>query len=245
VRRAGFDWAFFMQKIMAENKKGFLLYADYEELFEELSDENAGKLIKHIIQYVNDKNPVTENVIVNIAFIPIKRQLKRDLESYESKREQWSEAGKKSAEARRLKREQTLNDVPTNLTTVETVATDLTVNVNDNVNDNVINKDLSPTKVDEIDFEKLLSFINFSFGRKFQIVSKKVRSSYNARIKEGYTKDQITDAINNCKENDYHKENNYQYCTPEFFSRSETLDKYSNVTKQDKIVYAFHPVIFD
>ena len=125
---------------MAENKKGFLLYADYEELFLELSDENAGKLIKHILQYVNDKNPVTENDIVKISFIPIKRQLKRDLESYENKREQWSEAGKKSAEARRLKREQALNDLSTNLTTVETVATDLTVNVNDNVNVNVINK---------------------------------------------------------------------------------------------------------
>ena len=60
-----------------------------------------------------------------------------------------------------------------------------------------------------------------------------------------YSKDQIMDAINNCKINDYHKENNYQYCTPEFFSRAETLDKYSNVTKQNKIVYASHTVIFD
>jgi len=107
---------------------------------------------------------------------------------------------------------------------------------------------IAPTKVDafeSIDFEKLLSFINFSFGRKFQVINNKVRASYNARIKEGYTKDQITDAINNCKEIAYHKEKNYQYCTPEFFSRSEILDKYSNVTKQEKKVYAFHPVIFD
>jgi hypothetical protein len=107
---------------------------------------------------------------------------------------------------------------------------------------------IAPTKVDAvelIDFEKLLSFINFSFGRKFQVINNKVRASYNARIKEGYTKDQITDAINNCKEIAYHKEKNYQYCTPEFFSRSEILDKYSNVTKQEKKVYAFHPVIFD
>jgi len=107
---------------------------------------------------------------------------------------------------------------------------------------------ISPTKVDAfelIDFEKLVSFINLTFGRSFQVVNKKVKNSYNARIKEGYSKDQITDAINNCKTNDYHREQNYQYCTPEFFSRAETLDKYSNVTKQDKIVYAFHPVIFD
>lgn len=107
---------------------------------------------------------------------------------------------------------------------------------------------IAPTKVEaveSIDFEKLLSFINFTFGRKFQVLNDKVRKSFNARIKEGYTKDQITDAINNIKNNSYHIDNNYQYCTPEFFSRSETLDKYSNVTKQEKIVYAFHPVIFD
>lgn len=117
---------------MAEDKKGFLLYADYEELFDELPDEIAGKLIKHILKYVNDKNPVTEDSLVKISFIPIKRQLKRDLEKYEGKREQWSEAGKKSAESRRLKKEQSLTD----LTNVDSVATDLTVsvNVNDNVN---------------------------------------------------------------------------------------------------------------
>jgi len=121
---------------MAENKKGFLLYADYEELFDELEDVIAGKLIKHILKYVNDKQPTTENPIVNVAFIPIKRQLKRDLEKYEGKREQWSDAGKKSAEVRRLKKEQAL----TELTNVETVATELTVNDNVNVND--INKDI-------------------------------------------------------------------------------------------------------
>ena len=90
---------------MAEDKKGFLLYADYEELFDELTDEVAGKLIKHILKYVNDKNPDTEDSLVKVAFIPIKKQLKRDLEKYEDKREQWSIAGKKSAESRKLKKQ--------------------------------------------------------------------------------------------------------------------------------------------
>jgi len=122
---------------MAEDKKGFLLYADYEELFDELPDEIAGKLIKHIIKYVNDKNPISDNAFVKVAFIPIKRQLKRDLEKYEVKREQWSDAGKKSAEVRKLKREQALNDVLTESTNVKSVATESTVNVNGNVSVNV------------------------------------------------------------------------------------------------------------
>ena len=49
---------------MADGKKGFILYADYLELFTELSNEDAGKLIKHILLYVNDKNPETKDHLV-------------------------------------------------------------------------------------------------------------------------------------------------------------------------------------
>lgn len=107
------------------------------------------------------------------------------------------------------------------------------------------NKELSNKDKEIIDYQALLETLNTAFSRSFKLINKKVRSSYEARLKDGYSKDQIMDAIKNCKINDYHKEKNYQYCTPEFFSRAETLDKYSNVTKQDKVVYAFHPVIFD
>ncbi len=212
-----------MFKIMAENKKSFVLYSDYNEVFNELSDIDAGQLIKHILKYVNDENPITENPIVKVSFIPIKLQLKRDLIKYEDKKEQWSLAGKASAESKRLKKINGINERTTESTNVENVTTESTVTVNDNVTVNVINK---------IDYEALLQVLNLSFGRSFQVINKKVRSSYEARLKEGYTKEQINNAIENCKKNDYHKENDYQYCTPEFFSRAETLDKYSNVTKQ-------------
>ena len=148
---------------MAEDKKGFLLYADYEELFDELSDETAGKLIKHILKYVNDKDPISNDPFVKVAFIPIKKQLKRDLEKYEEKREQWSVAGKKSAEARRLKREQTLNDVPTDSTNVKTVPTDSTVNVNDNVNVTV-NDNVNVSVIKETNTEKTKRFIPPSYN---------------------------------------------------------------------------------
>lgn len=41
---------------MAENKKSFLLYVDQRNLFHALTDEEAGKLIKHIYDYVSDLN---------------------------------------------------------------------------------------------------------------------------------------------------------------------------------------------
>lgn len=125
---------------MAENKKSFILYADQIHLFEHLDDDEAGRLIKHIFKYVNDFNPEPIDKITKISFEPIKHQLKRDLKKYEGKIEQWSDAGKKSAEARRLKR---LNDTLTDSTDVKNRSTVSTVNdnVNVTVNDNVINID--------------------------------------------------------------------------------------------------------
>ena len=85
---------------MAEDKKGFILYADQKELFSQLPDELAGKLIKHIMAYVNDENPVSDDIVINIAFTPIKLQLKRDLVKFEETKGRRSLAGKIGAEKR-------------------------------------------------------------------------------------------------------------------------------------------------
>ena len=122
---------------MAENKKSFVLYTDTQGLINQLPDDIAGRLFKHIYAYVNDENPITDELLLNIAFEPIKMQLKRDLVKYDKKREQWSEAGKKSAEQRALIKS---NELQRTSTVVDSVATVLTVNDNVNVNVNVINK---------------------------------------------------------------------------------------------------------
>lgn len=70
---------------MAKGKKGFVLYADQIETFTALPDNMAGKLIKHIFKYVNDEDPKTDELVINIAFTPIKTQLKRDLKKYEER----------------------------------------------------------------------------------------------------------------------------------------------------------------
>lgn len=68
---------------MAESKKSFLLYCDIIHTVEKLSDEQAGKLLKHTLKYVNDLNPIPEDILTEIAFEPIKQSLKRDLLKYE------------------------------------------------------------------------------------------------------------------------------------------------------------------
>lgn len=92
---------------MAEGKKSFVLYADLIHTVELLDDELAGKLFKHLLQYVNDLQPETSNAVLKIAFEPIKQQLKRDLKDWEQTREKRVNAGHlggvKSAESRRTK----------------------------------------------------------------------------------------------------------------------------------------------
>ena len=84
---------------MATDKKSFLLYCDLIHTVEQLTDEQAGDLLKHILRYVNDKEPQTENVITRIAFEPIKQSLKRDLQKYEDIRKRNQDNARKRWDA--------------------------------------------------------------------------------------------------------------------------------------------------
>lgn len=107
---------------MATNKSSFLLYRDIVHTVKKLSNNDAGELFKHILLYVNDENPTTENVIVDIAFEPIKQSLKRDLKRYELIIEKRSLAGKASAESKKQNQQ-----VLTSVETVQQTSTKSTV----------------------------------------------------------------------------------------------------------------------
>lgn len=107
---------------MAEDKKGFVLYADLIHTIRKMPEDKAGKLFLTILMYVNDENPIVDDIVVDLVFEPIKRQMKRDLIKYETKKKQWSEAGKASAAKRSTKS-----------TDVEKRSTDSTVTVTDTV----------------------------------------------------------------------------------------------------------------
>ena len=80
---------------MAESKKSFVLYNDYEKVFEMLTDEEAGKLIKHLFAYVNNKDTELEDRLLKLTFEPIKLQLMRDNKKYEAICERNKNNGKK------------------------------------------------------------------------------------------------------------------------------------------------------
>ena len=114
---------------MAKDKKSFILYCDQKALFDQLPDEKAGQLIKHIFKYVNDENPETSDLVINIAFAPIKQQFKRDLDKYEAIRERNRENARKRWDATACDR------IPKHAKNAD--------NDNDNVNVNVSDNDIT------------------------------------------------------------------------------------------------------
>lgn len=65
------------------------------ETFEDLSDDEAGKVIKALLAYCNGKDPEPLTGGAKIVFGLLRRQFERDSESYESKRLKLSENGRK------------------------------------------------------------------------------------------------------------------------------------------------------
>lgn len=153
---------------MAKGKKSFIAYSDWKESFDELSDEDAGKLIKHIFAYVNDENPQSESTLIRAVFAGIKSTLKRDLEKWDKQLQQRVQAGIKSGESRRTK----LNDRSTTVNEQERKGT-VSVSVS------VINKrPLSEIDISEVEPD-LADYFNIAleFQRLFIINLKSVNAS--------------------------------------------------------------------
>jgi hypothetical protein len=145
---------------MAENKKSFILYADLIKSIDHLTNEEKGILFNHLLEYVNDKKPILEDRLILTAWKPIEQQLKRDLKDWEVTIGKRSEAGKASAEAKKLAK--LIQQTSTKSTSVESVqhtSTKSTDNDNVNVNVNVINNK-------EVLFNRFWDLYSKKVGRK-------------------------------------------------------------------------------
>lgn len=73
------------------DKKAFLLYHDNFEIIEELSDEQAGKLLKAMFDFsVNGVDFSTDDGMLRIVWKQMKNTLSRDIEKYEKASEEKS-----------------------------------------------------------------------------------------------------------------------------------------------------------
>lgn len=83
------------------------------------------------------------------------------------------------------------------------------------------------SNIDDIDFQSLLLVFNKITGKKMKVINEKAKKQFRARLREGYSKQDIMKAIKNCFEDDFHKVNP-KYLTPEFISRPDKFEKYVN-----------------
>lgn len=81
----------------------------------------------------------------------------------------------------------------------------------------------------KIDWEKLLFQFNSITGKESKVVNSKTKNSIIARLKEGYEKQDLVNAIQNCFNDPYHKETNHKHLTLEFISRADKMEKYSTI----------------
>jgi|DEB0MinimDraft_6_1074348.scaffolds.fasta_scaffold128060_2 hypothetical protein len=139
-------------------KKSFILHDDSRHVFNELSDEDAGKLIKELINYstfINSEKLMKANKanalfgLLNVLAAPFKAQMDRDLEKWLETREARSSNGKLGGRPKGKKQKKANKAVSVN------------VNVNDNVTvkDNI--KKIPPEKKDVMEYmhqKKITSF---------------------------------------------------------------------------------------
>jgi uncharacterized phage protein (TIGR02220 family) len=84
-------------------------------------------------------------------------------------------------------------------------------------------------KIIDIDSSKLLSLFNSILGKQTRIINTKTKTQIKDRLKEGYTKEDIVNAIRNASKDPHHIDSNYKYLTLEFITKPDKLDRFVNM----------------
>lgn len=83
-------------------QKSFIMYNDQKKLFDQLTDQEAGKLIKAIFMYLDDEDTdnYLEDRMMQILFNTLVQQIERDKQKYADKCKKLRENGSKGGKAR-------------------------------------------------------------------------------------------------------------------------------------------------
>lgn len=200
---------------MAENRKSFILHIDSLDIIDELTDEQAGQLFRAIKAY--QKNEQIElNQIVKIAFSQFRNQFVRDEEKYKQKSEQAAKAGSIGGKRTQAKSSERLKNEA-----------------------NQADSD-SDSKSDLIIYADFIKQFNEIRGSNFRGGDKEKRQ-LNARLKDGYTIQDIIEATKMAVKEPYHIETNFKHITPEFMTRADKLAKFLQMTKDSQAQYEEPP----
>lgn len=177
-----------------KDKQSFIMYVEWIHTVEKLTDEQAGKLMKHLLRYVNDQNPVfsKDDFLLEIVFEPMKQNLKRDLKKWNDLREKRIKNGKiggvKSGESRRKKQTKANEASASKTKQTKQVqaneAVNVNVNVNGNVNGNEKNNTPTPPSVD--DFLMFAKELCGRAGQSYPSLAFSLTAKYESWVADGW-----------------------------------------------------------
>ena len=164
-------------------KDSFILYTEQKQVIDKLSDEQAGKLIKAIYEYVETEKMPELDPLLDIVIIPFKQNIDRNIDKWEQIKQKRSEAGKIGAEIKKQKQAKQAN-----ANFAKSKQTNKAVNVNDNVNvnvnDNNNNVVVGDSCVDGL--QEIIKFYNENIG---------LITSYGLEVLSDYAKEMPYDVI--------------------------------------------------
>lgn len=213
-------------------KDNFLLKISQREVFNELSDEEAGKLIKGIFNYVCDGNSGLTGLL-NVVFIPIKKDIDKNEENYQKKCEKNKESVKKRWEKEREKDTNVYERIPNDTETYEDIPNDTdTRHISYITNHNSLEKDNRvigeeekttppPTNNKPNDggllqeSEEIINYLNEVVGTQYRPNSKESQKHIKARLNEGYSIDDFKQVIDNMAFKWLNDEKMNRYLRPE------------------------------
>lgn len=181
-------------------KENFLLKRAQQDVFEGLSNEDAGKLIKGIFKYVNTGESDLESYL-KVIFIPIKNDIDKNEEAYikrcEINKINGSKGGAPKGNKNAKKAKTTQNNQMVSKTTQ---------------NNMIDHNHISYITI----HNNIINYLNNKLNTKYKSNTKSTKEKINARLNEGYVLDDFIAVIDK-------KTNEWLGTEMEKYLRPETL----------------------
>lgn len=233
-------------------KDNFLLKKSHQEIFNELSKEEAGELIKGIFQYVNTGESGLSGVL-NAVFIPIKSFIDENEKKYQVICERNKQNGLNGGRPKREEKEENpKNPVGYSGLENETQKTQMVIlgqnphisyitnNIDNNLEEIGYGEEKPLLVTDEAGSlveitKKVIEHLNTITDAKFRSSSKATQSKIKARLNEGYTLNDFIVVIDK-KYNEWKNTEFEKYLCPEtlFGTKFEKYLNQKEVKKNEK-----------
>ena len=169
---------------MDNGQKGFIVYGDNEPLFDRLTDEEAGQLLKAMVKYFNNgSEPEFDSLLTDVVWIQIKLQMDRNAEKYKKK----CEKNRESIQSYWDKVKQDTNEY-------ERIRTNTNATDRDKDRDRKKERDKESVPDASSLSSYLIGYLNEKAGTNYN-VTQSVRQQVEGLFAAGYTADQMRTVI--------------------------------------------------